>query len=687
MRSFPWVERRRKPGRGATLNRMVFQETTARNCEKMKRQSNVFLLMALSLVFFASDADGQLTPKTNTAVNELRYMMPCLTVSDARGGKLSYLPIIISRTEADAPLRVMIVDDTPNGSGRTIHSSVWMASVLAAMLRNDTMHGVTITVEFTGSVDGPSAGGITCLTILSALDGLPLPSDFAMTGTILPDGTIGVVGEIPEKMRAAAQSGIKKLFIPAFQRIVKEKDGDSAKDIDLQRLADELEVEVFFVENIFEAYSILHNRPLNQSSYTNIRQVTRLPRETEKVLVKYYNKYLSLVSERANQSPEDSRLVISDGYALSPVFAQSLYQEGKLLPAAIAIFNSWKAWQAQDKADSFMETFSLKWPNLSRIEYLMEYLMRKHILALREDMDEYVAVGAGEMQKKRQEFLAKRYGEEEYRMLVGFMPYSNNLTEFTAQLEPIGMHERLIGELGSLVDRRLTREELEKASLKKLEEAGANELRILSLLSLLLLDDADYNVFLSELGETLPRIRSTSRAREVERLFYSAAMAVDAVANDNYQASVQNASAAPGSASLGTLDNPILNPYLELMTSTVNYHELLLPDAPEKPTHEKYHLQASLKANVATFAMASALVVWYGPDQSNDFLPHLWRIARQSAVQNISECMAAGVPCVSAIYDFEMAEAGIGTGESPIWGLVSYWKASLYSKALLMSFK
>ena len=58
------------------------------------------------------------------------------------------------------------------------------------MQRNDVMNGVRITVEFSGDVDGPSAGSVMCLSILSAMDGRTLPEDFAMTGTIMPDGTI-----------------------------------------------------------------------------------------------------------------------------------------------------------------------------------------------------------------------------------------------------------------------------------------------------------------------------------------------------------------------------------------------------------------------------------------------------------------------------------------------------------------
>jgi uncharacterized protein len=124
------------------------------------------------------------------------------------------------------------------------------------------------------------------------MDGLPLPNDFAMTGTILPDGTIGVVGGVPEKMRAAAKAGKKRIFIPAFLRFEKNKKGEN---IDLQRLADELNVKLHRVENISEAYAVLHNKKYSGNEYVNVREMTRLPQKTEDVLTAIYKKYLDKV--------------------------------------------------------------------------------------------------------------------------------------------------------------------------------------------------------------------------------------------------------------------------------------------------------------------------------------------------------------------------------------------------------
>jgi len=157
-----------------------------------------------------------LTNKPSSA-GDMVFDMPVLAVTGDRGQCLR-VPFEYRRAATDTPLRVMISDDTPVGTGAGIRGSVWLAAVTAAMERNDTLSGVRLSVEFSGNVDGPSAGGMFCLSVLSALDSRKPPPDFAMTGTILPDGTIGLVGGIALKLRAAAAAGIKRVCIPAFLR-------------------------------------------------------------------------------------------------------------------------------------------------------------------------------------------------------------------------------------------------------------------------------------------------------------------------------------------------------------------------------------------------------------------------------------------------------------------------------------
>jgi ATP-dependent Lon protease len=62
--------------------------------------------------------------------------------------------------------------------------------------------------------DGPSAGVAMCTSIVSALTGIPISKDIAMTGEITLRGRILQIGGLKEKLLAAHRGGIKKVLIP-----------------------------------------------------------------------------------------------------------------------------------------------------------------------------------------------------------------------------------------------------------------------------------------------------------------------------------------------------------------------------------------------------------------------------------------------------------------------------------------
>jgi len=71
-------------------------------------------------------------------------------------------------------------------------------------------------------IGGPSAGSAMVAAIYSALTNTSLDPRVASTGMILPDGLIGPVGGVPEKVVAAATSGFKIIAIPWGQSIYSE---------------------------------------------------------------------------------------------------------------------------------------------------------------------------------------------------------------------------------------------------------------------------------------------------------------------------------------------------------------------------------------------------------------------------------------------------------------------------------
>ncbi|MFH1648998.1 MAG: S16 family serine protease [Candidatus Woesearchaeota archaeon] len=65
-------------------------------------------------------------------------------------------------------------------------------------------------------VGGPSAGSAMAVLTVSLLEGVPLDTKTVMTGTINSGATIGPVGGIPGKVKAAEQAGFTHILIPEF---------------------------------------------------------------------------------------------------------------------------------------------------------------------------------------------------------------------------------------------------------------------------------------------------------------------------------------------------------------------------------------------------------------------------------------------------------------------------------------
>ncbi|MCP4868298.1 MAG: endopeptidase La [Proteobacteria bacterium] len=91
-----------------------------------------------------------------------------------------------------------------------------------------------------GPVDGPSAGITICTAICSALLGIPIRKDVAMTGEVTLRGRVRPIGGLKEKVLAAHRGGIRHVLIPA----------ENAKDVPEIPQAIRQEVTIQVVEHM-----------------------------------------------------------------------------------------------------------------------------------------------------------------------------------------------------------------------------------------------------------------------------------------------------------------------------------------------------------------------------------------------------------------------------------------------------
>lgn len=608
--------------------------------------------------------------------------VPLLTVnSDNSGGSCLRIPFELENTGNDQPLRINISDDTPSGSGESIRASVWLAAITAAMQRNDPMSGVKIKLEFSGTVDGPSAGSMLCLAIMSARDGREIPADFAMTGTVMPDGTVGPVDGVAQKLAAAAEAGIKRACIPAFMRFEKQPD---KTDVDLFRLGDKLGIKVIPVQNISEAYAAMHNLSTEPATEPDARVVCRLAPDIEDVLIHIYKLYTKSAEEAAEP---DSQFF--PFYGPDPEYAETLFRSGRLLEATAYAFYVELLRRAGSEADIFFKKFCADGhASLMDKGRLPTASFRKDLTAFQSEVEKYKAsLIAGDAS------------------CFEYIPDRKWISPICAQFESTGTASWLLATINRL-DARTPDESvirnLEGEALRKVLEDEFDKLGLAMAYSRLADMDGETR---RALAAAIPQIKPNKQAKQVEALFYSAWRAVNsATETDNLRQIAEDEDIAYGQLIDNlTSSNQAFAVYRQNCVDAAMLHSLL--ENPQALRAPEYQTIVSMHAQANTLAKACAVMVEYGPETEmcydgdgaavapirkvdGDLLHSMIRSARVQALLSIAECARHGIPCIEPIRSFEAAERERDDSDSDHLHhvLAYYWRAGLNAKALLMAF-
>ncbi len=124
---------------------------------------------------------------------------------------------------------------------------------------DDTDFFYTITAD-SAIIAGPSAGASIAVLTVAMLENLELNENYAITGTINSGGLIGPVGGLKPKIEAAKKAGLKRVFVPAGEMIVRLDNST----VDLKNLSKELGIEIIEASTLSEAVKEFTGKEIKQ---------------------------------------------------------------------------------------------------------------------------------------------------------------------------------------------------------------------------------------------------------------------------------------------------------------------------------------------------------------------------------------------------------------------------------------
>ena len=678
------------------------------------KQSRLMLFgaaLVLAIPLVAQEvAEGTAKPNETASVaarpRKMSLNLPVLTVRNRLSGKqvgrCSFLPMTVSVSGDKSPLRISFSDDTPNGSGATIRNSLWTAALVAALQKESALQGVRISLDFKGGVDGPSAGAVMCLGIMSALDGKEFPNDFAMTGSILPDGTIGLVGGVPEKLKAVAKNpNIKRVAIPAFQRFAKDA---SENWVDLFELAREMGLELCPVESIGDAYSFMHGEKVVRPVVPSPLSVVRENFDFESRAAEVFKMRDAAVKERIAGMSSNDLQTVSRGFeweSVDPSEAERRFEEGAIFDALelisrsdaclTAVLKSWEFYRDYQekflaKTDGGRGLFKKSLRDMDMNDWPIETQLA-FVDGFREEISDLCETALG--WKKAAEEDSEAENVESDEPWFGVEPDAGS-SDLDTQLLSLVEGTKAEGLYRYMVKQTFNRADLEKAfqdgSRHIYDEIDYDRKKLFFLMS------TTYRTS-SVQGVSIPTFNAGQEVSSALELFRKAWVIVDGMIESDVVDSWANSAAVHKNDVHEYLIGQ--DPQFAVYDAAKRWGEVLFAlydDAinDDNPfVYQSYTESTLLFICADLFAEASAQKLSLDKELNNaSFAAFGIDRARASALLCMAACRNAGIPCFGSVLSFQKAERGRAKrSETVAQILADYWKATMSAKALLMAFK
>ena len=155
------------------------------------------------------------------------------------------LPIVAEVTPAGSQSEGRVI--ATGKLGEIAKESVLNISALIKKYMGKDISTHDIHIQFIGTyegLEGDSASISVITAVISAMEGVPVRQDVAMTGSLSIRGTVLPIGGVTAKVEAAAKAGIKKVLIPIANLkdvLIEDEYKDKIEIIPVETLTDVIE--------------------------------------------------------------------------------------------------------------------------------------------------------------------------------------------------------------------------------------------------------------------------------------------------------------------------------------------------------------------------------------------------------------------------------------------------------------
>ena len=223
------------------------------------------LALVLGLIILSACGNGMPSGVTTSNIGKLRVTSEGVAMTVAAlwaaprtdggyDGGIEPTEVVVSTSKAHLGYHVDLSSIEAKGAGPSWEAATTSAAAFATLFSGTDPSHLKLDFNITGPIDGPSAGGLLTCALLAAYSGVSLKPDVTMTGTITPDGSIGLVGYVPRKIQAAADAGYRTVVIPAEVLRGNDKVSDGRT---LNEYAESLGVALVPVRTVGEAFAAL----------------------------------------------------------------------------------------------------------------------------------------------------------------------------------------------------------------------------------------------------------------------------------------------------------------------------------------------------------------------------------------------------------------------------------------------